>query len=183
MGDDATVKDYLELLDRQRREALDALTDLDERRLWQRPAPGEWCIGEILDHTRKLNASGLPLLRMAWLLLRPWAMLRRRAPYPVEIADPYARPSFPMGVGWIWTPRHRPEAPVPLAQLAAELEAAHARIRAFYSDKDPALLGHCWLYDPLIGRLNLIQSLRVGIYRDALHYRDVRDLARSLGGD
>ena len=49
-----------------------------------------------------------------------------------------------------------------------------ARLHTFYSSRDPDLLGHVMLYDPVMGSMNLIQALRLGIYHDELHY-DVMD--------
>ncbi len=57
---------YLDLLDSQREAAFAALNGLSESQIWQRPAPKEWSIGEILDHNYLLIASFLPLVRWTW---------------------------------------------------------------------------------------------------------------------
>jgi hypothetical protein len=70
--------------------------------------------------------------------------------------------------------------PVSLAILKAETEEMHAKVREFYSGKDPDLLGNLYLYDPIFGWCNLIVTLRIGIYHDQLHYEDAVKQAREL---
>jgi hypothetical protein len=173
------VDTYLDILDAQREAALATLAGLTDSQIWQRPAPKEWCIGEILNHNYLLIASTLPLVRLAWRL-EHWAAVRRRAgPYRTEIADLYRTGRFPMWVGFLWTPRHTPGRPVPLDTLAAELRGLHRHVRAFYAGKDEAVLGHTYLFDPLFGCLNLIVTLRLGMYHDQLHYEDI--IRRAVG--
>jgi hypothetical protein len=174
------VSTYLDLLDRQREAAFDALEGLSESQIWQRPAPKEWSIGEIIDHNYLLINSFLPLVRWTWNTFGWWGWMRRRRPYAIEIDDVYHRKSFPMWVGFLWTPRHNPRKPVPLEMLKAETRELHAQIRAFYTGKDESVLGNLHLYDPIFGLINLIVTLRIGIYHDQLHFEDVFKLARTL---
>ena len=174
---------YLDLLDRQREAAFDALKGLSEAQIWQRPAPGEWSIGEIIDHNYLLIASFLPLVRWTWNAFGWYGRLRRNQPYATETDDVYRRQRFPMWVGFLWTPRHNSRKPVPLAQLQAETRELHAQIRAFYTGKEEAMLGNLYLYDPIFGFINLIITLRIGIYHDQLHFDDVFKLAKTLTAD
>jgi len=174
---DNPVSTYLDLLDSQREAAFTALAGLSEDQIWQRPAPLEWCIGEILDHNHKLIGSTLPYVRFAWRFFGWLGKIRRDRPYKTEIPDLYRDGKFPMWVGFLWTPRYKPSNPVPLSQLKKELRDLHALVREFYSGKDEALLGNIFLYDPYFGFLNLILTLRLGIYHDQLHYDNVIKLA------
>jgi hypothetical protein len=177
---DNIVADYLDLLDSQREIVLALLEGLSEEQIWQRPAPKEWCIGEILSHTARFFDSFLPALRLLWTLLGWYGRLRRKRPYRVQIENVYQRPNFPMWTGFLWTPRHNPKNPVPLAVLEAEVASAHSRVRAFYHGKDVDVLGNIHAYDPAVGVVNLITALKVGIDHDQLHYDDVIKLAASL---
>ena len=179
MSEQGKVAAYLDLLDAQHREVFALLGGVPPEKIWQRPLPGEWSIGEILDHTRILNRSFRRLFQVVWLLLWPLGHLRRERPYQTDIDDVYARPDFPMSVGWLWTPKHTPTNPVPLEQLYRETAVEHQKIRAWYEARDEALLGHINLYDPPIGWLNMVQALRVAAYHDALHFRDVKEMVRS----
>ena len=175
-----SVVEYLDRLDSQREALFASLADLDESSIWMRPAPREWCIGEILSHTVRYFDSFLPGFRL-WYGLFGWiGRLRRNHPYSVDIDNVYQRPHFPMWTGFLWPPRHTPKKPVSLATLRAEAEAAHRQVRAFYEDKDPAVLGNIYAYDPTIGVLNLITSLKVGVDHDELHYADVQRMAASV---
>ncbi len=174
---------YLNLLDSQREAAFAALAGLSDEQIWQRPAPKEWSIGEIINHNVLLIASFLPLVQWTWNSLGWYGRLRRRKPYATEIEDVYRRQSFPMWVGFLWTPRHNPRQPIPLAQLKAETRELHAKIRAFYTGKDEDLLGNLYLYDPIFGFINLIVTLRIGIYHDQLHFDDIFKLAKTLTAD
>lgn len=177
---DIVVQEYLDLLDRQRETTFAALAGLREEDLWRRPAPREWCIGEIIDHTRLLNLSFMPICQSAWWLNKPLAAMRRGKPYPTEIDDVYHRPGFPMWVGFLWPPKYRPEKRIPIRDLISQTRSVHDRYREFFTGKDSDLLGQMYLYDPVIGRVNLIQILRIGAYHDELHFVDVRKMAAEM---
>jgi hypothetical protein len=174
------IDSYLDLLDSQREAALAALDGLAEERLWQRPAPKEWSIGEILSHNYLLIASTMPYVRLVWRCFRWYGSSRRARPYQTDTPDVYRSGRFPMWVGFLWTPRHNPRRPVSLEQLKTELRDLHRQVRDFYSGKDEAVLGNISLYDPYFGWLNLIITLRIGIYHDQLHYEDVIKLVWPL---
>jgi len=178
--DGPVLPTYLDLLDSQRETAFTALDGLTSDQIWQRPAPKEWCIGEILNHAYLLNASALPYVRFAWKTLRWHGERKRNRPYQNAMADRYRDGKFPMWVGFLWTPRYKPSRPVSLEVLQQELRSLHGDIRAFYSGKDEAVLGHISIYDPYFGLLNLILTLRLGIYHDALHFEDVVKYAQQL---
>lgn len=179
MTTESVVDSYLDLLDRQREQAFDALEGLTDEQIWERPAPKEWSIGEILNHNYLLLASTMPYVRFAWRYFGWFGKLRRNRPCRTHLPDLYRDGKFPMWVGFLWTPRYNGRKPVPFAQLKAELRALHGEAREFYSGKEEALLGHIYLFDPYFGFLNLILSLRLGAYHDQLHYDDVISLARS----
>jgi hypothetical protein len=166
------LSSYLRLMDSQRVSAFAELQGLTDSQLWQRPAPKEWSIGEILDHNNRLYDTFYPLVKNMWSWFRWYGEWKQRRPYQVEIEDIYRRPSFPHWVGFLWPPKHTPKRPVPLSLLKTETEVLHAKIRAFYEGKDPDVLGNLYLYDPVFGWCNLIITLRIGIYHDQLHYED-----------
>ena len=174
------IVEYLDLLDAQRRAVFAALDGLGEEQIWQRPAPKEWCAGEIISHTVRFLDSFQPGLRFMWRSFGWFGRLRRKRPYAVEIENVYKRPSFPMWTGFLWAPRHNPEKPVSLAELKAEAESTHSRVRSFYTGKDPDVLGNVYAYDPAIGVVNLITGLKVCIDHDRLHYDDLIEMAASL---
>ena len=174
------VAAYLDLLDSQRETAFAACEGLSDAQIWQRPAPGEWSIGEILNHNYLLVASFYPLAKFMWDKFGWYGRKRRSRPYAVEIDDVYRRKNFPMWVGFLWTPKHSNRKPVPFEQLKVENRELHANVRTFYTGKDEDVLGNIYLYDPVFGFINLIITLRVGIYHDQLHFDDVIKLARSF---
>jgi hypothetical protein len=174
------VSRYLDLLDSQRESAFIALAGVSDAQLWERPAPNEWSIGEILDHNYLLIASFIPLVRRIWTLGGWYGRLRRNRPYQTEIEDLYRHPKFPQWVGFLWTPRHNTRRPVHLEQLMSDLRLLHSNVRAFYEGKDEDVFGNLYLYDPLFGWCNLIVTLRIGIYHDQLHYEDTAKLAAQL---
>jgi DinB family protein len=167
------VSQYLNLLDSQREASFAALKGITGSQLWQRPAPKEWSIGEILDHNYLLFASFLPVVQWMWKSMGWYGRLRRHRPYETEIEDLYRNPKFPHWVGFLWTPRYNTRKPVSLEILKAETSNLHMNIREFYKDKDQDILGNLYLYDPVFGWCNLIVTLRIGIYHDQLHYDDL----------
>lgn len=171
------IPDYLDLLDEQRETAFQSLAGLTEDQIWQRPEPGEWCIGEILNHNRLLFSTLFPMVRFVWGAFRWTGKLWRNREYRTDIEDPYRKKRFPMWTGFIWTPKYTPKKPVPLETLKEELRVEHQGVREFYQGKPEDLLGHVFLFDPLFGFINLIVTLRIGIYHDQLHYEDVIQMA------
>lgn len=167
------IPDYLDLMDTQRETIFALLDGLTDSQLWQRPAPKEWSIGEILDHNYLLMASFLPVVKRLWAWGLWYGRMKRHRPYAAEIEDLYRSPKFPQWVGFMWTPRYNNRKPVSLEVLKKEVRGLHVSIRSFYEGKDEDILGNLYLYDPLFGWCNLIVSLRIGIYHDQLHFDDV----------
>jgi len=167
------LSEYLDLMDSQRETAFILLGGLTNAQLWQKPAPKEWSIGEILDHNYLLMASSYPAVKWIWKLNGWFGRLKRNRPYATEIEDLYRSLKFPHWVGFLWTPRFNLHKPVSLEQLKVEIRDLHTNIRQFYEDKDEDVLGNLYLFDPLFGWCNLIVTLRIGIYHDQLHFDDV----------
>ena len=181
--EDRVIPEYLDLLDEQRETAFQSLEGLAADQIWQRPEPGEWCIGEILNHNRLLFHTLFPMVRFVWRFFRWTGKLWRNRKYHTDIEDPYREKSFPMWTGFIWTPKYGPENPVSIETLQEELRSEHQRVREFYEGKPEDLLGNVFLFDPLFGIFNLIVTLRIGIYHDQLHYEDVIKMAVSMRED
>ncbi len=174
------IDSYLNLMDSQREAAFTALDGLTDSQLWQRPAPKEWSIGEILDHNYLLVASMLPAVQWLWKLNGWYGRLKRHRPYVTQIEDVYRDPRFPQWVGFLWTPRFNTRKPVSLEELRKETKEIQRKVREFYENKMEDLLGNLYLYDPVFGWCNLIVTLRIGIYHDQLHYDDVIKQANAL---
>lgn len=178
------VAAHLERMHAQRRAIVEALATVPEERLWLRPTPKKWSPGEHLDHTRVLNRSFRRLTSLTWPVvsllptLLPWARRRLERPYPTDIDDVYQRPSTPSWVGFLWSPKRTPSRPASLAELEGALAEEHDAIERCYAGKPEPLLGHVTAWDPAIGRLNLVQALRVVVHHDQHHYSAVR---RQLG--
>lgn len=62
----------------------------------------------------------------------------------------------------------------------AHLVERHQALEKFYAPKAPDLLGHVLLFDPVIGWLNLIRCLRVGMYHDEPHFEEIRSHLQRL---
>lgn len=174
------VAAHLERMHAQRRALFEALADVPNAALWKRPAPKKWSPGEHLDHTRVLNRCARSLLSAAWPIaaalptLLPWTRRRLERPYPTDIDDVYQRPNMPSWVGFLWPPRRTPLRPASLDELDLALRDEHVALERFFASKPEELLGHVTVWDPAIGRLNLVQSLRVVVHHDQHHYRAVR---------
>lgn len=81
------ISEYLDLLDVQHESVLAVLDELTDFQLWQRRAPKERSIGEILDHNYLLFASTYPAVRWIWKLNGWYGRFRRNRPYKTEIED------------------------------------------------------------------------------------------------
>ena len=177
---DNVVHTYLDMMDQQREVLFNELNGLTEEEIWQVPGDKEWSIGENIDHLRVINSSTLTLYKITWLFLLPLAKVRYDQPYHVDIDNVYKRPGFPLNTGWIWSPKYTQQKPTSLEMLKENLTQIHAEVRKFFTGKDPDYLGHVSLYDPVMGWLNLIRALRVGIYHDALHLEQIQDVKMKI---
>jgi hypothetical protein len=172
------VPAYLRLLEDQREAFFAQLRTVPERRLWERPEPKRWAPAEHIDHARVLTRCLRRILSLAWTVGRPYGLLRRGRHYEATIDDVYERPDFPLRLGWLWPPKHRPDRPIPLSTLQCLFEREHGRLHTFFAGKDERVLGQIRLYDPAIGWVNPIQGLRIVAYHDAHHFAIVN---RQLG--
>jgi hypothetical protein len=178
---DNIVISYLDMMDQQREQLFAIIEGLSEPELWQVPGEKEWSIGENLDHLRVINSSMLTIYKMTWIFFLPLAKLRYDQPYQVDIDNVYKRPGFPLNTGWIWSPKYTPSKPTTLEVLKENLAKTHTEVRNFFTGKDPDYLGHVSLYDPVMGWLNLIRALRVGLYHDDLHIEQIQEVKLRLG--
>jgi hypothetical protein len=175
------VEPYLDLLDFQRETAFNALDGITNAQLWKPPAPKGWSIGQLLNHNYLLFSSTVPYVKLAWKYFRKRGESHRNRPYQTEIGDVYREPKFPMWVGFLWKPKYSANNPVPFEKLKNEIRTLHSDVRTFYTGKDEDVLGNVFLYDPLFGWINLIVTLRIGIYHDQLHFDDIIKLAGEMG--
>jgi hypothetical protein len=178
----SVVETYLDLLDSQRETAFNALNGISDSQLWRPPAPKEWSIGQLLNHNYLLVASTIPYVKVAWKYFHKRGERFRSRPYQTEIGDVYREPKFPMWVGFLWKPKYSAKKPVTFEKIKDEIRALHSDVRTFYFDKDEDVLGNVHLYDPLFGWINLIVTLRIGIYHDQLHFDDMIKLAGEVRG-
>ncbi len=167
------ISQYLDLMDAQREQVFSLIADISHNALWKRPESTEWCIGEILHHNILLLESIFPIVRFSWRFFRWTGKLLKSRRYRTTIKDPYCKKNFPHWVGFLWKPNYTPEQSVSLERLITETRLVHQEIRSFYEEKEEAMLGNVFVFDPLFGFLNLIVTLRIGIYHDQLHYEDV----------
>ncbi len=174
------IPKYLDLLATQRETAFAALAGLTDAQIWQRPAPKEWSIGEILNHNYLVMSTAMPYVHFAWRFFCWYGERFRARPYKNDIPDLYRDGKFPMWVGFLWTPRHKPGKPVSLEQLKSELRDLHRDVCNFYKGKEEDVLGNIAIFDPYFGWLNLILTLRLGLHHDQLHYEDVIKLAEAV---
>jgi hypothetical protein len=175
------VETYLDMMDQQREQLFAELDGISKEDIWRSPAEKEWSIGENLDHLRVINSSTLTLFKITWLFLLPLAKIRYDRPYDLDIDNVYKRPGFPLNTGWIWSPKYTPSKPTSAEVLKENLAQAHTEVRKFFTGKDTDYLGHVSLYDPVMGWLNLIRALRVGLYHDALHMEQIQEAKAKLG--
>jgi hypothetical protein len=167
------VDDYLELMDSQRESVFTVLDGITDDQLWKPPAPKEWSIGQLLNHNYLLVASTMPYVKLVWKYFHNRGERHRHRPYRTTINDVYREPKFPMWVGFLWKPKYSTKKPISFDALRTQIRGLHSEVRTFYAGKDEDVLGNVFVYDPLFGRINLIVTLRIGIYHDQLHFDDI----------
>jgi hypothetical protein len=169
------IQNIVATMMRQRETLFAELETVTDAALWTRPDAHVWSAGEHLDHTRVLNRFFRRLLQVLWPFSRRLAVWRIDKPYATEINDVFARPGFPLKVGWLWPPRSTSARPATLAELESAITGEHLRLARFFAERDERLLGHCLFYDPFIGWTNWIQVLRICVHHDAHHFQIVSE--------
>ena len=129
------VQDYLDLLDSQREAVLASLDSLSEEQIWQRPAPREWCVGEILPHRavlRQLPAGSERHVGGVWL---GWASTAASS-LPSRDRECLRAAGFPDVEQILGHPNTIQGSLFPVAVLRAQAESTHRRVRLFYTGED-----------------------------------------------
>ncbi len=122
--------------------------------LWQRPAPSEWSIGEILNHNTLVIQSMLPMVRFTWRWLRCTSKLFENQLIQTEIEDPYHKQDYPHWEGFLWRPKYSQKNQVPLLKLLEETRNTHREVRDFFERKKEPVLGHIYFILPVFGIFN-----------------------------
>jgi hypothetical protein len=162
---------HLATLARQRRPILEAVEPLSPAVLWARPRPESWSIGETLQHLARMMRLFRRFAAAALPLERPLARVLRRRPYATCSRDLFSgrsrsapRPLRPQA----------PTEPTPPVVVVGELERETASLARLLVDEDEGVLGHVWLWDPVMGRQNMLQIVDLLGIHEAHHFRILR---------
>ena len=119
-------------MDDQREKAFMDLEGISPEQLWQRPAPSEWSIGEILNHNTLVIQSMFPMVRFAWRWFGWTSKLFENRPIQTEIEDPYRKKGYPHWEGFLWKPKYSHRNQLPLSRLLEETRRIHQEVRDFF---------------------------------------------------
>ena len=136
--------------------------------LWSRPEPGRWSIGETLQHLTKMARLFRRLSAAALVLQRPLARLREHRPYATRSQDIFARAALP--APFLVRPR-RPRGTPTLEEVLQALERETALLQNGLECEKEAILGHTWLWDPVMGAQNLLQVVDLLVIHEEHHFR------------
>jgi hypothetical protein len=168
----ADIRDLVEELAANEREAAKVVDGLSaERGVW-RPSPAAWSVAECLDHLATANRVYLGELRPAAARARERGRLRRGAARPglvggwfVATLEPPPRPLFKLKAPRKIQPRSSP----PLADAYAGFITEHRAAAAFLSDNADLDLAHVRFVNPFVRGIRF--SLATGLHVIAAHER------------
>jgi uncharacterized damage-inducible protein DinB len=160
-------------LEAARAELLREVEGLSARQAAWRPAPGEWSVGEVLDHLTMAEIATGKLTTKLTKDAPPAGFpqdLTEFAALPVPVSTAADAPES------VW-PTHGK----PLAELLATMRAARERTRQSFDrlaarDPRPLRFKHARL-----GELDLAQWWRLAVDHDRVHVEQVRSLKRAPG--
>lgn len=166
-------------VEHERAHVLAEVTGLSQAQADWKPAPGEWSIGEALDHLARAEAlSG----RMISASLKRAAETGPLPPYPGVIAEfPWSPPTA--GDRWM-VQAPEPAAPVAgkpieaLRRALAEQSEWTAKVLARLATVDPRA---CAVRHPIIGDMDLAQWCRFAAYHLRIHLRQIQDVRAAAG--
>ena len=167
-----TLERYFAMVQGQRESLYRRIENLPPETIWKRPASrsesgGTWSVGQSLEHINKL----LRLFRWLYTAYLPIAVPIARAffvgkPFSVEAEDFFQR-DLPRPPGL--APRDRSRCPWPYARLRTSMDGEWERTRRQLEDIPEELAGHVCLWDPLTGKINMMQCLLLDYYHERRH--------------
>ena len=166
-----TLREHFSRMEAQRQPVHDALITLPPDTLWDRPSDDRWSMGETLQHVCKMMRLFRRAAAVALLVERPFAYARRRRPYPTRSRDLFSGRA--MRAPRLIQP-DRPARPSSPAVVWGALHQETQRLSRRLSDEDERVLGHTWLWDPVMGRQNLLQVVDLLAIHEAHHFQIMR---------
>ncbi|HZG77335.1 MAG TPA: DinB family protein [Paenibacillus sp.] len=147
--------------------------------LWRGTSDGKWSIGEHLLHLYKMMQFFRLWIRAFGVVQRPVAKLLAQRPYAVGTPDLFARAraegrplKAPFVIAPTW-PRGKPRPT--LEELERMLESERSALERMASSTDDRILGHTYLWDPVMGMLNAIQVVELLAHHERHHHSFIRD--------
>lgn len=165
------VEEHFARLDAQRLPIRRAASGLSADALWAPPEAGRWSIGENLQHLTRMMRLFRRFSSIALLLERPIARMRRNRPFLTHARDMFSgrslRAPFPI----------RPQRPATALSSEAVMEALTKETELLENlllSEDERILGHVWLWDPVMGSVNLVQVVDLLALHEEHHFEILR---------
>ena len=158
-------------MEAQRQPIQVAAEALSPEAVWARPEAERWSIGENLQHLKKMMGLFRRVSRVALVMERPLARVRHGRPFPIQARNVFSgrarRAPFPI------RPR-RPATAQTSTALMQDLERETHELMRLLRGEEEAVLGHVWLWDPVMGRQNLIQVVHLLALPEEHHFDILR---------
>lgn len=166
-------------LDAMRARVLGEVAGLSERQGEWKPGPGEWSVGEVLDHLVKAEGIGGKLISVTLKRAEERGAL---LPYPGEVEEFPWTPPTPDDRWMVQVPE--PAAPTssqPIEGLRKAMsEQAHWTRKTLerLAGVDPR--GYAARH-PILGEMNLAQWCRFAAFHMRVHLRQIQEVKRAAG--
>ena len=166
-----TLSEHFTRLYAQRRPIYAALEPLALDSLWRRPQSGKWSLGETLQHLTKMMRLFRWAVAVALFFERPFARARRSRSYPTHSRDLFTgralrapfliRPSTPVR-------------PLSRVEVVSLLEKETEQLARMLENEEEGVLGHVWMWDPVMGWQNLLQVVDLLAIHESHHFHILR---------
>ena len=165
-------------LDEKRAALLEGVAGLSEAQLVQRPAEGQWSVGEVLDHLYRIEQSVARLFEKLVARAREKGLAADEAPDAVVTFDQFeARVT---GRKLVAPEGMQPAAGLDSTALHQNLRDSRVRLLEAVAEAAPFDLSGLVFPHPILGRLNLYEWLLFVAYHEAHHLRQIQHIRQVL---
>ena len=167
------MKRILKRLDSVHEKLLLTVTPLDPKLFSQRPAEGEWSVGEIVQHLSLVEERVIKDLEKAMgSEPRRVGLLKRLMPTSI-VSSRLLKVKSPKAVA--------PIAPVEKEAAIEALQNARTKLKAFCDSHDDDRLRTLIFKHPFLGEIDGVATISFVSYHEQRHFKQIREVLKKIG--
>lgn len=177
-----SINHHFQTLQKQREEFFPKIQDISNEQLWVRKE-GKWSIGENLYHLYLITRM-LKVATKFSFVLKPYAKMRRKKPFPIEMNNVFSEYKEKKGRGmkapFILIPPKKVIGTLHQEELIQLLSEETNTLKEVVANVEEEVAGHIIFFDPIANYPNLIQSIHLLAMHEEHHYKLIEKYYRDV---